>query len=122
MKYNLEFEGKQVPRDNIRVKCFVGKEKEGVYSSFCPALHVPSQGDNEEAAKQSLKEAAQLFVECCYKEGTLKKELRDLHWDFDVWGKTSAPKDESVDNELLDEWKDYNTFYIKVQIPQAKYL
>lgn len=43
----------------------------------CPPLDVFSQGDTEEAAKENIIEALQLFFETCIEMGTLESVLKE---------------------------------------------
>lgn len=58
----------------FRLPATVRKEGKWVYSS-CPSLDVHSQGHTKREALSNLKEAVGLFVESCYKRGTLGKVL-----------------------------------------------
>jgi len=58
----------------FRLPASVRKEGKWFYSS-CPLLDVHSQGTTRREALGNLKEAVGLFVESCYKRGTLGKVL-----------------------------------------------
>ena len=45
-------------------------------SSLCPDLDIASQGENVEQARDNLKEAIELFLECASPE-EIKKRLHD---------------------------------------------
>ena len=62
----------------LDLRGFVGKEEEGMFVSYCPSLEIYTQGDTEKEARDNLKEAVSLFIECCDKHGTLDEELRNL--------------------------------------------
>ena len=47
------------------------------YVSLCPELGVSSFGKTEKEAKESLKEAVELFLEECERLGTLKDVLEE---------------------------------------------
>ena len=52
-------------------------EREGNrYVSLCPELDIASQGDSVEQARDNLKEAIELFLECASPE-EIKKRLHD---------------------------------------------
>ncbi len=51
--------------------------EDGSYVALCPALNVSSYGDSVEAAKQSLAEAVEAFIEECNAMGTLEEVLEE---------------------------------------------
>jgi predicted RNase H-like HicB family nuclease len=56
-------------------------KKEGNwYVSSCVGLPVVSQGETEAEAMASLIEAAHLFIDTCFKRGTLDKVLLKYGW------------------------------------------
>lgn len=56
--------------------------EDGSYVALCPALNVSSYGDSMEAAKQSLAEAVEAFIEECNAVGTLEDVLEDSGYDM----------------------------------------
>ena len=58
----------------FRLPASVRKKGKWFYSS-CPLLDVHSQGHSRRESLANLKEAVGLFVESCYKRGTLGKVL-----------------------------------------------
>ena len=48
------------------------------YVSYCPPLDVYSQGKTKEEAIKNLIEASILFIESCFKRGTLNVVLNEL--------------------------------------------
>lgn len=61
----------------VNLLCTVTKEKEGIYSGYCPALDVASQGDDEDEARQNIENAINLFIEACLEAGTLTQVLQE---------------------------------------------
>lgn len=58
-------------------------DKEGKhYVSHCPALDVYSQGETEEAARDNLKEAVELFLVTCIEIGTLDSVLKECGFEI----------------------------------------
>lgn len=51
------------------------------YVSYCPALKLYSQGDNEIRALEALKSAVELFLTTCFERGQLDAALRDVGFD-----------------------------------------
>lgn len=49
--------------------------EDDMYVAECPALAVASQGKTITEAKKMIKEALEIFIEGCYKKGTLFKVL-----------------------------------------------
>lgn len=59
---------------DFRIEIF----KEGnQYVAIAPELNVSSFGDNPDKARESLKEAVELFLEECQRMGTLKEVLNE---------------------------------------------
>lgn len=58
----------------FRLPASVRKKGKWFYSS-CPLLDVHSQGRTKRESLKNLREAVSLFVESCYKRGTLGKVL-----------------------------------------------
>ena len=61
----------------IRLVAEIAKAPEGGYISYCPALDLCSQGNTRKEARNNIIEAVQLFIESCFKRGTLKDVLTD---------------------------------------------
>ncbi len=60
----------------LDLKADIFKEDD-VYVALCPALNVSSYGDTVDAAKQSLTEAVEAFIEECNSMGTLEEVLEE---------------------------------------------
>jgi predicted RNase H-like HicB family nuclease len=76
----MPFEG----RVSARTETF----REGeVYVGLCPSLGVSSFGDTPAAARQSLQEALNAFVDECHAMGTLEEVLEEAGFgrDGDTW-------------------------------------
>lgn len=63
---------------SVKVKLIgeITKEERGMYSSYCPALDVFSQGATKTEAKNNLIEVVQLMIEVHLEEGTFAKWLK----------------------------------------------
>lgn len=59
---------------DFRIEIF---KEDGQYVGVAPELNVSSFGDTKEEAKQSLKEAVELFLEECQRMGTLEEVLTE---------------------------------------------
>ncbi len=75
---------------HVKVPYETKAENDWVIAS-CPPFEVLSQGRTEEEAVRNLFEAIQLFVESCYRRGTLQQVLEECgfkpdrsHADIDV--------------------------------------
>lgn len=52
-------------------------QRDGYVVSYCPELNVGSFGDDADAARASLREAVECFVEGCRELGTLEEVLEE---------------------------------------------
>jgi len=59
----------------MKLTAVIEREGNG-YVSLCPELDIASQGENVEQARDNLKEAIELFLECASPE-EIKKRLHD---------------------------------------------
>ena len=59
----------------MKLTAVIEREGNG-YVSLCPDLDIASQGENVEQARDNLKEAIELFLECASPE-EIKKRLHD---------------------------------------------
>jgi len=50
-----------------QLTAIIEREGDG-YASLCPELDIASQGDNVEQARENLREAVELFLECASPE------------------------------------------------------
>ncbi len=60
----------------LDIKAEIFQEDE-LYVALCPSLNVSSYGDTLEAARQSLAEAVEAFIEECHEMGTLEEVLEE---------------------------------------------
>lgn len=60
----------------LDIKAEIFQEDE-LYVALCPSLNVSSYGDTLEAARQSLAEAVEGFLEECHAMGTLEEVLEE---------------------------------------------
>lgn len=81
---------------SVRLKCFVRKEKKTRWVSHCPSLHVYSQGRTMEAAKLSLREALELWMESCIERDTLHEALMELGYHTASWGEPYGAEAEAI--------------------------
>lgn len=73
--------------------------KEGdVYVSFCPHLNLSSYGETVEEARESLREAAEAFMEECERMGTLEEVLEEA--GFSREGETWMVREPVVEGSL----------------------
>lgn len=71
--------------------------QEGVwFYSCCPVLDVSSQGHTHDEAISNLIEALQLYIESCFRRGTLDEVLRESGFEFD------ESHDEEEEGEYVD--------------------
>jgi len=61
----------------ITLRAFVRRDTRYRWIAVCPRLDVASQGRNEEAAKDCLDEAVQLWFESCIERGVLDQALKE---------------------------------------------
>lgn len=73
---------------------FTTKKEDNWIIAYCPKLDVTSQGHTEKEAIQNLIEAVQLFIESCYKRGTLDEVLKDRGFKFFLGARESKAKKE----------------------------
>ena len=59
----------------MKLTAVIEREGNG-YVSLCPEFDIASQGENVEQARDNLKEAIELFLECASPE-EIKKRLHD---------------------------------------------
>ena len=59
----------------MKLTAVIEREGNG-YVSLCPELDIASQGENVEQARDNLKEAIELFLECASPD-EIKKRLHD---------------------------------------------
>jgi len=62
---------------NYQFTAVIEREADG-YIAFCPELDVASQGDTVDQARENLREAVELFLECAVPEeihGRLHNEI-----------------------------------------------
>jgi predicted RNase H-like HicB family nuclease len=71
------------------------KKKAKVFISSCDVLDVHSQGYTEEEAEKNITEALQLFLESCFRMGTLEKVLKDCGVKFGDFPERK-PKNENL--------------------------
>lgn len=62
---------------SIRLQCF-SKRDGSQWVALCPSLDVVSQGPTENAARASLQEAIELWIESCLERETLESALREV--------------------------------------------
>lgn len=71
--------------DRIQVKvkllCFAHRDKRNRWITECHRLRIASQGKTLEAAKESLREAIQLWFESCLERDTLDEAMRELGFE-----------------------------------------
>jgi predicted RNase H-like HicB family nuclease len=60
----------------LRLPYLCNREQEWVVAS-CPALNIRSQGRTEEEAREHLREEVELFMDYCFRGGTLNEVLRE---------------------------------------------
>lgn len=88
----------------MRLPADVRREGKWFYSS-CPALDVYSQGLSHDEALANLAEALHLFVESCYRRGTLDEVLKERGFEPDG---TDEPEN------------DENGRYVDVDLPLSR--
>lgn len=74
----------------VRLCAHIGKDKPGIYVSYCPALDLYSQGATAKEARANIIAAMQLFIESCFERGTLRDALREC--GFRLAGEKSPRK------------------------------
>lgn len=74
----MEFMKKVSFRANLPVLFFREKNE---FVAYAPALDLSTSGKTLKEAQKSFGEAARIFVEECYKKGTLGQVLRELGWE-----------------------------------------
>src|SRR5262245_13189408 len=52
------------------------KKERGYWIASCTLLDVHSQGSTKQESQENVIEALQLFMECCYEDGTLDEVLK----------------------------------------------
>ncbi len=62
----------------LKLTAIINKE-EDMYVALCPELDIASQGNTIEEAKDNLKEAVSLFLECASKEEIAEKYSEDIY-------------------------------------------
>ncbi|MGI9306076.1 MAG: type II toxin-antitoxin system HicB family antitoxin [Gammaproteobacteria bacterium] len=67
---------------HVCLRARVKKEKPGMYVSYCPSLDLYSQGETAKEARLNIIEAAELFIETCFDEGTLQDVLRECGFHY----------------------------------------
>ena len=78
MRESIEIkDGADVVSVRVRLHAHIGKEKPGMYVSYCPALDLYSQGATAKEARANIIEATRLFIESCFARGTLRDVLRE---------------------------------------------
>ncbi len=81
---------------SVKLRCFVRKEKKTRWMSYCPSLQVYSQGRTMEAAKLSLREALELWMESCIERDTLHEALVELGFHPAPWGELVPAESETI--------------------------
>ena len=62
----------------MKLTAIINKE-EDMYVALCPELDIASQGNTIEEAKDNLKEAVSLFLECASKEEIAERYSEDIY-------------------------------------------
>ena len=62
----------------LKLTAIINKE-EDMYVALCPELDIASQGNTIEEAKENLKEAVSLFLECASKEEITERYSEDIY-------------------------------------------
>ena len=62
----------------LKLTAIINKE-EDMYVALCPELDIASQGNTIEEAKDNLKEAVSLFLECASKEEITARYSEDIY-------------------------------------------
>jgi len=101
----ISFSGKQVDTVNLSVnlRAFVRKETKRRWVAVCPAIDVASQGDSQEIAKASLREAVEGWFESCIERGVLDEALRESNFrPLAVGGPLAVGEEPRPDEELVE--------------------
>lgn len=97
----------------VRLHAHIGKEKPGMYVSYCPALDLYSQGATAKEARANIIEATRLFIESCFARGTLRDVLREC--GFHLAGEKPSRKRRACPPEFVGG----RTCRIPAEIPLA---
>jgi predicted RNase H-like HicB family nuclease len=93
-------EQEELPLESVGISfcliCTVKQDGKNRWVTGCPKLDVYSQGRTEEEAKESLKEAIELWVEDCLERGVLDAALREVGFER-VHPATLQPGDQHID-------------------------
>ena len=110
----------ELPVDTVQISfclsCTVKREAKDRWVTGCPALDVYSQGKTEEKAKQSLKDAIELWVEDCIERGTLDEALQEVGFSK-VHPSVLQPGDEHITIYPVPADTNAETFSVHLTIP-----
>ena len=61
---------------NIRITADLIPEEEGGFTVYCPELDIYTQGETEQECLDNLREAAELHLEACGSQASVRKVIR----------------------------------------------